>query len=93
MASCKFLQHLHAGIFSLDFDHFTIHQSCGKVPFLGTDLRVSRVQMRSQPSTFTRGRVRIWEPSGLSRQQAGSTFGVWWIESLPLFQHISGCIT
>ncbi|CAK9017964.1 Ras-related protein Rab-34 [Durusdinium trenchii] len=45
-------------------------EGLNKVPFLGTDLRVSRVQMRSQPSTFTRGRVRIWEPSGLSRQQA-----------------------
>ncbi|CAE7890743.1 unnamed protein product [Symbiodinium microadriaticum] len=40
-----------------------------KVPSLGTDMRVVRVGMRSTPLR-TRGRLRIWEPSGFSRQQA-----------------------
>jgi len=40
-----------------------------KVPSLGTDMRVVRVGMRSTPLR-SRGRLRIWEPSGFSRQQA-----------------------
>ncbi|CAE7294208.1 RAB34 [Symbiodinium pilosum] len=40
-----------------------------KVPSLGTDMRVVRVQMRST-SLHTRGRLRVWEPSGFSRKQA-----------------------
>ncbi|CAE7567502.1 RAB34 [Symbiodinium natans] len=40
-----------------------------KVPSLGTDMRVVRVRMRSK-QLHTRGRLRIWEPSGFSRKQA-----------------------
>eukprot|EP00435_Cladocopium_sp_Y103_P027991 s2149_g6.t4 len=40
-----------------------------KVPFLGTNLRVSHLQLRGPLGRRT-GRLRIWEPSGVSRQQA-----------------------
>ena len=47
-------------------------------PFLGTNLRVTRVQMRGTGGTAapSRGRLRIWEPSGLSRQQASVAWGL-----------------
>lgn len=43
-------------------------------PFLGTDLRVATLGLRKLHG-FTTGRLRIWEPSGVSRQQATSVTG------------------
>lgn len=37
-----------------------------EVPELGSGVRVARVQLR----VGSRGRLRIWEPAGLSRSQA-----------------------